>query len=1398
MIRPARRSEPMVLLGRILRSPHLIIGPVGRPRRCLALLVAATLVITGLVTAGPAGAASGRRATGAPAKVTPPQDRAAQLTAQLGDAWYRSSDFVISSVGDDKGMHYYIGRESEGFAWRPLATIAPTDVDASSWTGYSCTSGTDRYLLATIEPTLATNRPVMLDRGALAYTIDLRTGRVRPVAAGVAMYYHTPGCGIGDTGVLARYLGTDQERTEFLSVDLASGKITARRALAGQYTSAVPLAHGQIAAARGAEVVRIDPRSHPAPLARTPGPVYDLAAASDGGFDYLTTDFRKTSQAWHLTGGKAALVASGARTRLAVFPGSRGHNLLTGAPTAAAPAAAPYRLSARSIPDVVSRQGHVMGFPDARKPATRTARIIPRDLPTLVSTTSGRTLETPTPDSAAPASRAFPAPLGALPGTARPATPRSTASSPTTPPLCAAPRNDPRRQVRQPVAHQIEWGVDQAVRSGLPTRTDDFADMGLSAYNPSNDLPPPSIHGSSGSVVPPQIELAIFAQESANDQASWHALPGVAGNPLVADYYGGAGNFNVINYPNADCGYGLGQITTGMHVGDSQYSAATQAKIAVDYAENIAASIQILTDKWNQLYDLGIRANGGDPRYIENWYMALWAYNSGVHDKDGAGNSGLGWTNNPENTSYKPSRDIFLKASYADAAHPADWPYQEKILGWARTPILDYKGAPSYTGISADPAIPPYPTFCTTADHCSLSNPDHCGLSTDPTYQYHCWWSSPVSWTDCSSKCNIGTFTYSTVGSPEPTPDNPHPPDCSSSLPSSAYIVDDLPSKYNVVGCGGANWNSQGSFTLTQGKDSAGYPISAIDTHQLGAGFGGHLFFTHNYQASDVAHKVTGTWQISLPTKVYHVLAHVPSTGGTTRSAHYVVTAADGTTNDRVVDQYQQQDQWAGIGFFSLGSNATVSLSNATDDGALGNHDVAFDAIAFVPIDGTLVSHTLDAVSLFDWNQDLNTNVPSTFTTPTRTMTTLHDWAVEYGSYGPDWNTGVGQHSGVAAYPVCPTGTLAAGPILSSSCVPQDVWNVGKKWSDDATSAGTSTSGHSSTSMTEPRWLGFGNDDVPPPTTITSSTFADDLSYKIKSHLDVSFVIAGGKIIPGSEDLHFRERTGTTHIPDFVGKFMEAVQTDYGIAPPNLSYNEADANFFSGDSTHVDPLATREAPGRDYVWHADEPTVTSDQSCVNVRTIMGGSIGWRPLSAQTPVAQSVSAWVSKLRSDSRVAPPVADMAAEINNFFFSQATLGGTLFLKAAPIWQQIHAKVCADGTISSAAVVDNGDETPHRTIADQSYMPNLYLYFDKHIIDKTGGAGTTYVHKGNFANFANIPGITSVKGDPYGRCDIAGRGAGGNPWNFDVVPVPSAPDAQPKTGAFCDTGTEFGNPYAH
>ena len=60
-----------------------------------------------------------------------------------------------------------------------------------------------------------------------------------------------------------------------------------------------------------------------------------------------------------------------------------------------------------------------------------------------------------------------------------------------------------------------------------------------------------------------------MAQESNWSQASWHAPPGVAGDPLIADYYGAGGGIDSIDYADADCGYGISQVTDGMAVGDT-------------------------------------------------------------------------------------------------------------------------------------------------------------------------------------------------------------------------------------------------------------------------------------------------------------------------------------------------------------------------------------------------------------------------------------------------------------------------------------------------------------------------------------------------------------------------------------------------------------------------------------------------------------------------------------------------------------------------------------------------------------------------------------------------------------------------------------------------------------
>src|SRR5664279_3953563 len=59
------------------------------------------------------------------------------------------------------------------------------------------------------------------------------------------------------------------------------------------------------------------------------------------------------------------------------------------------------------------------------------------------------------------------------------------------------------------------------------------------------------------------------------------------------------------------------------------------------------------------------------------------------------GTWGLGWTNNPDNLDYPPNRLPYLQASYADAAHPASWPYQERVMGWMASPIQRY-GAKAY------------------------------------------------------------------------------------------------------------------------------------------------------------------------------------------------------------------------------------------------------------------------------------------------------------------------------------------------------------------------------------------------------------------------------------------------------------------------------------------------------------------------------------------------------------------------------------------------------------------------------------------------------------------------------------------------------------------------------
>jgi RHS repeat-associated protein len=560
-----------------------------------------------------------------------------------------------------------------------------------------------------------------------------------------------------------------------------------------------------------------------------------------------------------------------------------------------------------------------------------------------------------------------------------------------TTPKCSVARLQPTLEAMQPSNAKVNWAVQMAEQGLLAgstySRPANFANMGLASYSPSSDFPPISLShpsGSSWSTVPRSVMLAIAAQESNFNQASWHALPGIAADPLIADYYGAGNAIGTIDYPNADCGYGVGQVTTGMSATDTSISVHGQMKIAVDYQENLAAGLNILEKTWNQLYSSGITLNGGDPKYLENWYFAAWAYNTGIQPTAAFGNTtgctpsatcagpdgtwGLGWSNNPKNPNYDPARAPFLRNTYADAAHPSSWPYQERIMGWMGSPIIRYGytgyDTPAYHGGNTWLQIPPPATFCTGDNLC---DPAHV-VSGSPSSNYctladsECWWHTAVTLIPtCSTTCATSAYQVG-AGSTEPTYSSPYPPTCNldaSKVPTTPsgppIIVDDLatPSQNNQ-GCTGMNWANGGSFTYSPGTNSSGDPVGNIDTHQLGSGLGGHIWFTHTEPASAPSLINTGTWTPSLPSLQYYtVKIHLPASGATATDVVYTVNPGGGTAAWKIrVNQDWASEQWVTIGTFAMQNGGNVQLTNASNMPAQ-SYDVAYDAIAFVPQGGT-------------------------------------------------------------------------------------------------------------------------------------------------------------------------------------------------------------------------------------------------------------------------------------------------------------------------------------------------------------------------------------------------------------------------------------------------------------
>ncbi|MET7468463.1 hypothetical protein [Micromonospora sp. NPDC005211] len=960
-------------------------------KRCVALATLVTLAGGAGTTPATASSRPGGTPAHAPSAVQDPD-------AALGDGWSTSSDVVVTGAGDSNGFHLYVARERDAFAWSTLATLSASALDVGPWMGETCVTGSGRYAVAVFAPKMAANKPTLVRGGGIAAVVDIATGKATRVATGLQLAYFNPACGPDDRVLLTRAVGEDMQQTDLLTVDAAAHRVTQTRRIAAQLTTPAPAADGDYGVARG-RLVKVGAAGELTEKARPAGPVSALRATARSGID-LVAVVGERAVAQRYQDGRMRTVTTGERGHLQLMGRLGGQNTLIG--TAPAPGRALPELSViRSDHRVraASGQGHLLVREIGTAQAEKSVRdpLLPADPAdagrvrvSVEATATGRQ-STATFDTARNAPR-----LDALPTrTAAAPTVGTLAVDPNiSNPKCAVRRNDPKVQAQQPSANMVEWAVDRAVHGTLTTsRPDNYLKSGLPAYSPQGLFPRRAVAG--GGEVPAQLMLGILAQETNLSQASWHAVPGDLGNPLIADYYGNAGaSIDIINYPKADCGYGVGQVTTGMSVGDTVYTRNQQVAIAVDYAANIAAGLNILIEKWNQIYNepLGRSTlNNNDPSWIENWFLAVWAYNSGFHPSSEAGGHngrwGIGWLNNPANPSYDPARSGFLRDTYADAETPNHWSYPERIMGWIETPQL--KGFPIATEAYSQPTYgansPNYPsrftkvlslpgiyTFCSPSiNSCTPNVASPC-----PADSEACWWHGNATFANCpGGQCAKEKLTYGS-SSAEPGVQRVYDRDCSVFTGNSdpdkdatrrtSVVYTTIDSSQYAMGC--TSDPNDGKFTIR-----AGYPTGStnalyadIDLHQLGAGYQGHMWFSHVYPtvngSPNPKHHLVGAWTPNLDLQPgermrFDVVAHLPSHGGEYKPAEYVIRGGnDGSEYYCELDQgtgmpgVNGHDKWVYLGAYNLGRGSQVLLNNSGPSNATGNVDIAWDAMAFIPI----------------------------------------------------------------------------------------------------------------------------------------------------------------------------------------------------------------------------------------------------------------------------------------------------------------------------------------------------------------------------------------------------------------------------------------------------------------
>ncbi|WP_392967810.1 SGNH/GDSL hydrolase family protein [Streptomyces sp. LN245] len=1023
----------------MLRRVHLPVTAV------LTLALSSGVATTqAYAAAGPQGKAKGWSAPAAQDPGTRSGDRPAAVPVGrradiLGKDYGKSFDRAFTTSGDGTGFHVLVADEKQGYAWKTAATLSEPGFDTDTWIGNACLTESGKYAAVAYAPRTFTNKPELMTRGAFTAVVDLADGQVTKLPFQATLGYFSPGCGQGEKAVFTALTddGSAKNETRLVTVDAKTGKAGTKQTVTGQVTSAVPTDQGIVASA-GNHIVSVK-NGRTRDIATTKATPFQLKADSDGGVTFIdpapkpskalgaaaaqntATVSRVSARQIKKADGRSrpAGLAQGKLDEFDLTTTPSGKVYVTGE-AVSTPRAADNGLS---NPGGIEKDARVssrgQAVVTARWADGKDSRIRPQEaLETRTVRTTVKALDT-----------RETVVLDAYPGSGNIGGQRTVTQGTQTSPVllaqrarapvgptvaandtveddryCSVARNDPKKQAFQPTPRQVEWAVDQAIVGKLnksATRPANWKNTGMAAYAPQTLFPLTPLAGGSGEDwhVPAQVMLGITAQESNMWQAARLAVPGVTANSLIGNFYGVKFAANgqqqdpwAIDFAKADCGYGIAQVTDGMRMhgkekeGEQPKTTVQQEAVALDYAANIAAGVNVLIGKWNDTRKDGLTVNEGHPKYIENWFYALWAYNAGYYPKSSPQNGkwGVGWTNNPANPLWKENRTPFLekadgKDDYSHAAHPQDWPYEEKVIGWAARPIsamfkpgdmqAGYRAAWWNSNDARTSAKPPIFTFCGPQNDCvpskigeGASNDDGkgpCALPGDPhsdnPLYLKCWWNQPVNWKNCTTEARCGNPVHRFDDTyPEQPDENPYPPRCNTGLPSGSLIVDDLPNGTVPAGSSGRTCtvSSNGSFQFTFAGENNKYP-SKMDLHQIGAGNNNHFWVGHTRWLATADGKrlnVSGKWTLSGGRHGWmRVFVHMPDHGAHTRQAAYEVGGTDSLSPVRVHPQRIGQNKWVDLGVFNFTGTPTVTLDTDTDDGT-GDEDIAWDSVAFQPL----------------------------------------------------------------------------------------------------------------------------------------------------------------------------------------------------------------------------------------------------------------------------------------------------------------------------------------------------------------------------------------------------------------------------------------------------------------